>query len=100
MIPNIKRSLSSSPSPPLTPKKPKPTKSSITATTPKKSPSASSSWTNEKKSAFVKRLVETGYKSMDWRLLAEETQTTEEQCKNQLKPGRSNLRKTLLEMFK
>ncbi|WWC99584.1 hypothetical protein V866_006488 [Kwoniella sp. B9012] len=110
MSQKIKRSLSSSPtstpspSAPITPKKPKAKNGINTTSTPKQSPStkstAQSSWTNEKKNAFIKRLVETGYKNMDWKSLAEETQMTEEQCKNQLTPGRSNLRRTILEMFK
>ncbi|OCF55557.1 hypothetical protein L486_07041 [Kwoniella mangroviensis CBS 10435] len=110
MSQTVKRSLSSSPtpspspSPPITPKKPKAKKGINTTSPPKQSPrtksTTQSSWTNEKENAFIKRLVETGYKNMDWKSLAEETQMTEEQCKNQLTPGRSNLRKTILDMFK
>ncbi|WRT64047.1 uncharacterized protein IL334_000975 [Kwoniella shivajii] len=94
----IKRSssYSSASSPPSTPKKPK------TKATPHKSPRAPTSaggWTNDKKSMVMKRLFETGYKNMDWTKLAQETGMTGEQCKNQLTPGRNNLRKVILEMF-
>ncbi|WWC86138.1 uncharacterized protein L201_001010 [Kwoniella dendrophila CBS 6074] len=89
----------------ITPKKPK---GNTRNATPKKSPgksspSNSSSWTNEKKSIFIKRLVETGYKNMDWKSLSSETEMTEDQCKNQMTPGRpgnSNLGKAILEMFR
>ncbi|EIW72652.1 hypothetical protein M231_06552 [Tremella mesenterica] len=59
----------------------------------------SGGWDNEAKAALVRRLVETGYKNMDWGALASETGMTESQCKNQLTPGRNNIRKVLSETF-
>lgn len=54
---------------PSTPKK----KTKTSASTPKtKSPAASGAWDASSKSALVRRLVETGYKHMDWKALAEE----------------------------
>ncbi|WWC58536.1 uncharacterized protein I303_101079 [Kwoniella dejecticola CBS 10117] len=109
-MPSIKRSPSTSPSPsppppastnPSTSKEQKSPKKPRTNTKTTSFPtSTSGSWTNERKTLFVNRLMETGYKNMDWKSLAEETQMTVEQCKNQMTPGRSNLRKTISEMFK
>ncbi|WVR05833.1 hypothetical protein IAU60_002859 [Kwoniella sp. DSM 27419] len=77
-----------------TPKKAKTSKSTpSTPTTP------GSGWTDEKKAIAVRLLLETGYKHLDMAQLAEETGMSKKQCMNQFTPGRSNIRKAVLELF-
>ncbi|WWD18038.1 hypothetical protein CI109_102485 [Kwoniella shandongensis] len=101
---SIKRSYSSSPTPTpsTTPKKFKSTPYKTKKTppsTPGSPTKASSNWTNEKKAILVKKCMDTAYKTMDWAELAAETGMTKDQCKDQMKPGRSNVRKLVSELF-
>ncbi|OCF42439.1 hypothetical protein I317_03684 [Kwoniella heveanensis CBS 569] len=93
----MKRSLSDSPTPP--PSTPKKTKAKNSAAQPATPTTTGSTWTNERKAVLARICIETAYKNMDWDKLAAETGMTEAQCKNQLTPGRNNLRKTVLDLF-
>ncbi|KAK8865779.1 hypothetical protein IAR55_000926 [Kwoniella newhampshirensis] len=99
----IKRSRSFSPTPPpTTPNKSKSTptkKDKISASSSPNRSASGSAWTNDRKAILVNRCTQTAYKHMDWAKLVAETGMTEDQCKNQLTPGRSNIRKTVSELF-
>ncbi|WVR03604.1 hypothetical protein IAU60_000596 [Kwoniella sp. DSM 27419] len=104
----VKRSHSATPSedlkpdqsvtPPCTPEKPRP------ASSPKKTKSegkgsTSKAFPAEAKRVLVSKAMDLAYRGLPWSELAQELDISESRLKDQFKPGRSNIRKTVLDAF-
>ncbi|WVF65910.1 hypothetical protein IAT40_000648 [Kwoniella sp. CBS 6097] len=89
---------------PSTPKKPKKESKSLSPSKVKDEPGTpgrgvGASFPAEVKKLLVERAMDLAYKGLPWAELAQESGISESRLKDQFKPGRSNLRKAILELY-